>query len=161
MTLGRLFGFHGGLDIVHDIVLRTKNDISQFQFITRPTLAAIEDYISYDNSVLYAVIHEACYCQGEASNWAADRVGKTIKEFQWLAGTPPNPAAVRENPLYFSGEMIYPFLFDTSPELERLKPVANILAEYTDWPDLYDEWQLAQNEVPVYAATFVDDMVSP
>ena len=61
-------------------------------------------------------------------------------------------------PLYFSGEMIYPFLFDLFPELEKLKTVADILAKYGGWPDLYDEWQLARNEVPLYAATFVDDM---
>lgn len=145
--------------MVHDIVLRVKTDLAQFQFVTKPTLASIESHVSYDNAVLYAVIHEACYCQGEASNWAAERVGKTFKEFQWLMGTPDNPAAVREQPLYFSGEMIYPFFFDISPELEKLKPVASILAEYTEWPDLYDEWQLSQNEVPLYSATFVDDMV--
>lgn len=54
--------------------------------------------------------------------------------------------------------MVYPFLFDLFPELEKLKDVANILAKYSGWPDLYDEWQLARNEVPLYAATFVDDM---
>ncbi|KAI9846895.1 MAG: hypothetical protein M1837_003507 [Sclerophora amabilis] len=27
-----------------------------------------------------------------------------------------------------------------------------------DWPALYDESQLAKNEVPVYAATYIDDM---
>lgn len=54
--------------------------------------------------------------------------------------------------------MIYPFLFDLFPELEKLKNVADILAKYGGWPELYDEWQLARNEVPLYAATFVDDM---
>lgn len=36
--------------------------------------------------------------------------------------------------------------------------VADALATYKDWPDLYDEAQLARNEVPVYSATFLDDM---
>jgi len=115
--------------------------------------------LSFDNIVLYAVLHEPVYCQGTASNWAAERVGKTIKEFQWLSGSPQSPSSVRKHPLYFSGEMIYPFLFDTSPELEKLADVAEILAKYSGWPELYDEWQLARNEVPLYAATFVDDMV--
>lgn len=161
LTLGRNFGFHGGLDSTHDLVLRMKTDLSQFQFVTRPTLIAIEQSLTFDPVVLYSVLHEACYCQGEASNWAADRVGKSLKEFQWLNGSPPNASVVREHPLYFSGEMIYPFLFDNSPELEKLKPVAEVLAEFSSWPDLYDEWQLARNEVPLYSATFVDDMVSP
>lgn len=37
-----------------------------------------------DDAVLYAVLHEAIYCQGEASNWAADRVGRTLHEFQYV-----------------------------------------------------------------------------
>jgi hypothetical protein len=160
LTLGRDFGFHGGLDMVHDLVLQMKTDLSQFQFVTRRTLMALETALTFDHMVLYTVLHEPCYCQGQASNWAAERVGKTFKEFQWLNGSPQNASVVREHPLYFSGEMIYPFLFDNFPELEKLKPVAEILAQYSHWPDLYDEWQLARNEVPVYAATFVDDMVS-
>jgi len=54
--------------------------------------------------------------------------------------------------------MIFPFLFDTFPELEKLAPVADILAKYSGWDDLYDEWQLARNEVPLYSVSFVDDM---
>jgi hypothetical protein len=145
--------------MVHDLVLRMRTDLSQFQFLTRSTLLFLEHNLTFDHIVLYTVLHEACYCEGKASNWAAERVGKSLKEFQWLNGSPQNPSEVREHPLYFSGEMIYPFLFDNFPELEKLKPVADILAEYSGWPDLYDEWQLARNEVPVYSATFVDDMV--
>ena len=48
-------------------------------------------------------------------------------------------------------------MFDTYPELKKLKEVAQILAHYRDWPDLYDKGQLAQNEVPLYAASFLDD----
>ena len=152
---------HGGLDMVHDLVLRMKSDLSQFQFIGRPTLMAVENALTFDHGVLYAVIHEAIYCQGDASNWAAERVGRTLKEFQWLSGSPANASVVREQPLYFSGEMIFPFFFETFPELENLKQVAGILAEYSGWPDLYDEWQLARNEVPLYAITYIDDMVGP
>lgn len=49
-------------------------------------------------------------------------------------------------------------MFDDYDELSSLKETAEILAEFDDWPDLYDEEQLAKNEVPVYAATFIDDM---
>ena len=54
--------------------------------------------------------------------------------------------------------MVFPFLFGIFPELKELAEVSEILAQYSDWPTLYDEWQLAKNEVPLYAATFVDDM---
>ncbi|KAG0651168.1 Proline iminopeptidase [Hyphodiscus hymeniophilus] len=158
LTLGRNFGFEGGLDLVHDLILRATSDLRQFQLITRPTLSALESSLSFDDTVLYAVLHEPIYNEGVASNWAADRVGRTLREFQWLSGSPQSPSTVREMPLYFSGEMIYPFLFDLFPELEKLKNVADILAKYSGWPELYDEWQLARNEVPLYAATFVNDM---
>jgi len=54
--------------------------------------------------------------------------------------------------------MIYPFIFSDFPELEKLADVANELAMFSDWPQLYDLAQLAQNEVPLYAVTFKDDM---
>lgn len=49
-------------------------------------------------------------------------------------------------------------MFESYDELKELKDVADILATYDDWPALYDEEQLAKNEVPVYSATYVDDM---
>jgi proline iminopeptidase len=49
-------------------------------------------------------------------------------------------------------------MFDSYTELKQLKEVADILATTSDWPALYDETQLAKNEVPVYAATYIDDM---
>ena len=49
-------------------------------------------------------------------------------------------------------------MFDSYSELKQLHEVADILANTSDWPALYDEAQLAQNEVPVYAATYIDDM---
>ena len=49
-------------------------------------------------------------------------------------------------------------MFDDFEELVPLKETADILANDDDWPELYDEVQLARNTVPVYSATFVDDM---
>lgn len=49
-------------------------------------------------------------------------------------------------------------MFESSNELEQIKAAADIIAAYREWPDLYDEAQLAKNEVPVFSATFVDDM---
>lgn len=56
---------------------------------------------------------------------------------------------------------IYKDMFDSYDELKELKEVADILATTDDWPSVYDEAQLARNQVPVYAATFVDDMYVP
>lgn len=49
-------------------------------------------------------------------------------------------------------------MFTSYTELSELKEVADLLASTTDWPALYDEKQLSQNQVPVYAAIYMDDM---
>jgi pimeloyl-ACP methyl ester carboxylesterase len=49
-------------------------------------------------------------------------------------------------------------MFDSYKQLRQVKEAAEIIARYEDWPSLYDEDQLSKNDVPVYAATYVDDM---
>jgi proline iminopeptidase len=49
-------------------------------------------------------------------------------------------------------------MFESYDELKELKDVANYLSRSSDWPQLYNEAQLARNEVPVYAATAMEDM---
>jgi len=43
-------------------------------------------------------------------------------------------------------------------ELRKLRQPAENLAKFADWPMLYDEKQLMQNQVPVYATICIDDM---
>ncbi|MCJ1369662.1 hypothetical protein MMC20_000874 [Loxospora ochrophaea] len=150
--LGMMFGGHGGLDAVHDIILRLTSDLEQFQLLTRPSLAAVDAAVPFDNMVLYALVHEACYMQsGAASNWSADRL---LSRFPAFLNTDPSGP----HPIYFTGEMVSRSCFPLSPELSPLLPVADILAAATDWPDLYDLAQLARNTVPVYSVTYIDDM---
>jgi hypothetical protein len=54
--------------------------------------------------------------------------------------------------------MVFPWMLDDYNSLQEFKRVADELAAFADWPKLYDEEQLARNEVPVYAAVYVDDM---
>ena len=49
-------------------------------------------------------------------------------------------------------------MFNSYTELSQIKETADLIASTNDWPALYDEDQLAKNEVPVYAASYVDDM---
>jgi len=167
LTVGRLlsmgisFGFHGGIDSIHSLILKMVTDLDQFSFLTRSTLAAFEQNIPFDSNPVYAILHEAIYChkRGVPSNWAAYRVGSQLNDFSWLTGQPTiQGEAGVETPLYFSGEMVFPFHFETYPELMQMQRAAQLIAEHTGWEDLYDEQQLRRNEVPVYAASFVDDM---
>jgi hypothetical protein len=49
-------------------------------------------------------------------------------------------------------------MFDDYSELRKLKDQADLVANISDWPTLYDKPQLSKNEVPVYAAVYIDDM---
>lgn len=148
--IGMAFGGHGGLDAVHDIVLRASNDIGSFGHITRGSLSAIDRATPFDDNLIYAILHEPIYCQGEASRWSAERLMSEYAVFD-LEKTD-------DSPIYFTGEMIYPSMFEDYSELRKVDDVANRIANDSDWPQLYDEEQLIRNEVPVYAATYVEDM---
>jgi pimeloyl-ACP methyl ester carboxylesterase len=111
--------------------------------------------ISFVRTPLYALLHEACYAQGAATNWSAQRVLAEFPEFD------PAAAIDGTGPLLFTGEMIYPWMVDTDPALSPLREAANILARRDDWPPLYDRTRLSANEVPVAATVYHDDMYVP
>lgn len=140
----------GGLDAVHEIMLRASYDIENFGHLTRGSLSAIDRAMPFDDAVIYAILHEPIYCQGEAPKWSAHRVISEYPEFD-LDST-------EDRPIYFTGEMIYPWMFEDYSELRKVEDVANRVAADNDWPELYDTAQLAKNEVPVYAASYVEDM---
>lgn len=164
LTLGISFGKYQGLDIVHNYVLKMKGDIDQFGFFTRATLNDLHQAFGWDEYPIYSLLHEACWCckPGMVSNWAAERVGKSLPPFQWLQKDWGGPQSLqKDEPLLFSGEMIFPFFLDTCDELNKMKETANILAKFDQWPALYDEAQLRKNTVPVYAAVYNDMYVFP
>ncbi|KAI0508366.1 alpha/beta-hydrolase [Xylaria bambusicola] len=158
MTLGLHFGGHGGLDTVHNLIIRMKGDLDQFGVFSRATLNALEQDGGWDIAPIYTLLHEPCWCYGPgvAGKWAAERVGQGIEEFQWLRKDWAGLASLGDKPLYFSGEMIFPFHFETCSELVKMKETAHILANYDEWPPLYNLEQLGKNEVPVYAASYND-----
>ncbi|KAF2751803.1 proline iminopeptidase [Sporormia fimetaria CBS 119925] len=150
LQLGLAFGRHGGIDDVHDIVLRADTDLTQFGHITTPTIMAIQNEESFDSNVIYSLLHEPIYCSGQASNWSAERLLDAYPDFRTNVSS--------DAPILFTGEMIYPFMFESYAELIKLATVGKMLATTDDWPELYDWDQLAKNEVPVYAAVYYDDM---
>lgn len=145
-SIGISFGALGGLDDVHSVVLRCANDLEMFGYLSRPTLARIEAWGAYDSQPLYAVLHEPAYNQGMASQWSAAKICNELNLFQG------------EDQIYFFGEMVFPQDLHSYPGLTGLAPAALELAQCTDWPNLYDLVQLKQNDVPLYAAVFMDDM---
>ena len=111
---------------------------------------AMMNELSFATGPLYALLHEAAYAQGCATRWSAQRIRAEFGEF--------DPQVTGTDPLYFTGEMIYPWMIDADPVLRPLREAADILAERDDWPPLYDPTRLAANEVPVAAAVYYHDM---
>ncbi|MER6091893.1 alpha/beta fold hydrolase [Streptomyces bluensis] len=109
--------------------------------------------LSFAGHPLYALVHEACYGQGERPTaWSAERVRAEFPQFdaaKTLTG---------DGPLLFTGESVHPWTFDTDPALRPLRETAEELAARTDWKPLYDPARLAANEVPVAAAVYHGDM---
>lgn len=54
----------GFFDTLHDILVRATSDLDQFGFLTRPTLSTIQSSTSFDDTIIYAILHEPIYCQG-------------------------------------------------------------------------------------------------
>ncbi|MEC8050140.1 MAG: alpha/beta fold hydrolase [Myxococcota bacterium] len=103
---------------------------------------------SYLTNPIYAILHESIYCQNQASNWSAHRVRCDFPQCNYTS----------DGEFWFTGEMVYPWMFDQLETLKPLKEAADILAAKQDWSALYDGATLAQNRVPVAAAVYVEDM---
>jgi len=160
MTLGIDFGGAGGFDSVHDTLLNLKLSLDQFGFLNRASLTPIESFTTFDDNIIYAILHEAIYNNGpgQVSNWASDRVARSRNLFTWLGSASNTSDSSSDEPLRFAGENIFPFHFDTYPELIPLQSIADKIAAIDDWTYIYDTAQLARNDVPVYAAVYLDDL---
>ncbi len=147
-SLGLLLGFSDGFETIHYLV--------EDAFVAGPSgrelsyafLRGFENALTFDTCPIFSILHEACYTQGTASAWAAERVRSEFPEFD----------ATREAPVFFTGEMIYPWMFEEIGALRPLQEAAHLLAADAEWPDLYDTSVLERNAVPAAAAVYVDDM---
>ena len=96
---------------------------------------------------IYTVLHEACYASGPATRWAAERA--RLADPRYAVDAQPAP--------YFTGEAVFPWMLEELRELQPLRDVANVLAEFDDWPPLYDVARLRANAVPVVGTVYWDD----
>lgn len=150
--LGSSTGFerlHYMLERVWDPVIApgAKKQISHY------FLNAFEKWSAFDSNPLYALLHEAIYCQGASSRWSAHRI-RAEDEGKFDAVK----AAKEGNVVFFTGEMVFPWMFEEISALRHLKDAAHLLAEKKDWPPLYDIESLKNNKVPVAAAVYYEDM---
>jgi proline iminopeptidase len=103
---------------------------------------------SYSDNPLFAALQESIYGHGTAATaWAAQ--AERVRHPQF---------AEEARPLLFTGEMIYPWMFEEIAELRPFRGAVELLAVREEWPQLYDLDRLAGNEIPVAAAVYYDDM---
>lgn len=144
-TLGLMLGMGDGAERLHwllDEALTPGGELS-LTFLCQVMLLT-----GFSDNPLFAVLQEACYGQGgEPTFWAADRAMAGLPEF-----------AEDADPLLFTGEMFFPWMYEEISGLRPFAGAAHLLAERSGWPDLYDRRRLAANQVPVAAVIYHDDM---
>jgi pimeloyl-ACP methyl ester carboxylesterase len=150
-TLGLSLGFSDGFEVVHYLVEQAFVTGTRGPELSYSFLRNFENTIHFDTNPIFSILHEACYTQGASSNWAAERLRGDYPEFD---------SSSRE-PLFLTGEMIYPWFFEEFPTLAPLREAAELLAHDEDWPQLYDMEILAANSVPSAAAIYSNDMYVP
>jgi pimeloyl-ACP methyl ester carboxylesterase len=131
--LGSALGMSDGAERLHYII--------ELPFGSPAFLHDVERAVMFARNPLYAIIHEACYADGGVTAWSADRL------------LPPE----YEAPELFTGEHVFPWMFEDYGALAPLRDAAEILAA-REWPRLYNPDRLRENEVPAAAAIYADDM---
>jgi pimeloyl-ACP methyl ester carboxylesterase len=150
-ALGQLLGTGSGNHQLHYLL---ENPFAGDEF-SDDFLYQVQSQLSFATGPLYALLHEACYAAGGPTEWAAERIRAEFPEFSAEA------ALNGDDPLLFTGEMIYPWMFEHDPVLRPLRRAAGLLAQRDSWPPLYDAERLRANDVPAAAAVYYDDMYVP
>ncbi|MEV0151254.1 MULTISPECIES: alpha/beta fold hydrolase [unclassified Nonomuraea] len=143
-SLGIDFGMKPGYERMHYLLDEAFNGDELSAVFLHQVLARS----SYSDNPLFAALQESIYGHGPgATAWAAQEERARHPQF-----------AEEARPLLFTGEMIYPWMFEEIAELRPFRGAVEALAARKEWPPLYDLDRLAANEVPVAAAVYHDDM---
>ena len=141
--LGLYLGFNDGMATLNFLFERAfSNNKLSYSF-----LKGVLSLQTFDTNPIFTVLHEACYAQAFSTDWSAYRILDEYPEFN-----------TENDELLFTGEMLYPWMLDSYKALKPLKGAANILAKKNDWPMLYSEKNLKDNQVSVAAAVYTNDM---
>lgn len=154
-------GLGGGFERLHWLLERAFDGGGAGGRLTAAFLRGVEAALPWDANPLYALLHEPIYANGGgvATAWSAARVRAADPARD--AAFDAVAAARAGRDVLFTGEMVFPWLFEGEggcPALAALGPVAHALAAKADWPALYDVGALARNAVPVAAAVYWEDM---
>ncbi|AXK37016.1 alpha/beta fold hydrolase [Streptomyces armeniacus] len=152
-SLGLDFGRKSGFERVHWLLDEAFADDAfadgAGERLSHTFLDGVRERTAFTGGPLFAVLQESAYGSGPngPTAWAAQRERAHHPGFREDA-----------RPLLFTGEMIYPWMFEEIRALRPFRAAADVLAADEEWPPLYDPERLARNEVPVAAAVYFDDM---
>jgi pimeloyl-ACP methyl ester carboxylesterase len=112
-------------------------------------LAQVWGRTSYVDNPLFIALQESIYgaAGSGATAWAAQAERDARPAFAETA-----------RPLLFTGEMVYPWMFEEIRSLRPFQGAVERLAAKTDWDPLYDPAVLEVSTVPLAAAVYFDDM---
>ncbi len=144
-TLGLDFGMKPGFDRVHWLFDEAFVDAEE-TVLSDVFLATVEAETSFATNPLFIALQEAIYGPGPSA-WAAQAERDRRPEFAETA-----------RPLNFTGETVFPWMFEEISSLRSYDAATKHLAEHEQPIDTYDVEQLAVNQVPVEAAVYFDDM---
>ena len=143
-SLGIDFGMKPGYERIHWLI----DEAFDGDELSDGFLGQVLGSSSYLAEPLFAALQESIYGSGDgATGWAAEAERARHPEF-----------AEDARPLLFTGEMMYPWMFEEIRGLRPFQGAVEVLAQRPWWPELYDLKQLEANDVPVAAAVYFDDM---
>lgn len=133
--LGHMLGMSDGAEHLHYIIELPEGSLG--------FLHDLEGGLPpFTRNPLYAIVHEASYSDGVVTNWSAARL---------------QPEEYLTQAELFTGEHVFPWMFEDYGTLRPLREAADLLAAY-QWPKLYDAERLRNCEVPAAAAIYADDL---
>jgi pimeloyl-ACP methyl ester carboxylesterase len=131
--LGLWLGDSAGFELLHHVL--------ELPFGSLAFLQDTENAVRFQRNPIYATLHESSYADGGATRWSAARL---------------LPDAIGEEG-YFTAEHVFPWMWEDYGALRPQQAAAEILAAHP-WPRLYDADRLAENDVPVAATIYVNDL---
>jgi pimeloyl-ACP methyl ester carboxylesterase len=131
--LGLKLGDSAGFELLHHIF--------ELPFGSLAFLHDAARGFEFERDPIYATLHESSYADGVATRWSAHRL---------------LPDEVQTEG-YLTAEHVFPWMWEDYGGLRPQREAADILAEHP-WPALYDADRLRQNEVPVVATIYVNDL---
>jgi len=131
--LGLWLGDSAGFELLHHVI--------ELPFGSAAFLHDAENGVRFDRNPIYATLHESSYADGVATRWSANRL---LPDEVLAEG-------------YFTAEHVFPWMWEDYGGLVPQREAAELLAEHP-WPALYDAERLRQNDVPVAATIYVNDL---